>query len=652
MNYFKLDKKILDGDTRQYIRKIIKMQSAIFGLFVIVFILFGIRLVSENSEYLKVVAMLEVEEAMQENVNNIIIHMDAIRERKTKEAIVYIEELADRIENAGIAKISEVVPYLQVSEKNALGLCAEAIYIAENGEVFYIQASDLKFSKIEMPVEEILSQELAVCESVHIEAAEVILLIKQTAIDMLVKDEIYEYVHMEYYEGNQYVWVNEVVDMAGGENYAIRRIHPNMIESEGEYLSTSMTDIKGNYPYLTELEGIKKDGKIIHSYYFKNKTDDKIIEKLSYAQYYEPFNWIVATGETLEEIYVYADSINEYNSKTIMFVMIIFLIPLVLVGWVVINLIRKNAFDFRKKMWKQVELTEEIYTTMSVGLFRLYMAEDKKKIIKINPKTLELFDVDNTEEFLHRYVNQIVDETNEQAMKVFLGECDKLKKQWDSESVECNVIWKDGTVHLLKLRNTLVEFDENAKIIQCLCQDITEERKLQQLNLMKAEEKATLDPMTQIKNKKAIEEAIRENIKLAGENKQSVAVGFVDIDNFKDYNSKYGHLQGDEVIKHVAYILRDNIKGIVGRNGGDEFSFCMLNVSEQNVEEIMQYVYEKLNEGLPLLESGEMISTPCSIGIVLTNREDVEYGYVIEEADKAMYYAKERGKNTYHILKI
>ena len=117
MNYFKFDKKILDGDTRQYIRKIIKMQSAIFGLFVIVFILFGIRLVSENSEYLKVVAMLEVEEAMQENVNNIIIHMDAIRERKTKEAIVYIEELADRIENAGIAKISEVVPYLQVSEK-------------------------------------------------------------------------------------------------------------------------------------------------------------------------------------------------------------------------------------------------------------------------------------------------------------------------------------------------------------------------------------------------------------------------------------------------------------------------------------------------------------------------------------------------------
>ena len=41
-----------------------------------------------------------------------------------------------------------------------------------------------------------------------------------------------------------------------------------------------------------------------------------------------------------------------------------------------------------------------------------------------------------------------------------------------------------------------------------------------------------------------------------------------------------------------------------------------------------------------------------NIGIVLTNREDVEYGYVIEEADKAMYYAKERGKNTYHILKI
>ena len=69
--------------------------------------------------------------------------------------------------------------------------------------------------------------------------------------------------------------------------------------------------------------------------------------------------------------------------------------------------------------------------------------------------------------------------------------------------VEGYVTWKDGSKHLLQLRNTLIELDGDTKIIQHICQDITEERFQQEQAILAAEEKATLDPMTQIKNKKA-----------------------------------------------------------------------------------------------------------------------------------------------------
>jgi len=92
---------------------------------------------------------------------------------------------------------------------------------------------------------------------------------------------------------NGYIWVNLIVNYDGGERYAIRKIHPNLPATEGTWLSTSMTDVKGNTPYLTELEGVKKNGDIFFDYYFKKFRTEDISHKLSYARLYKPFNWEV-----------------------------------------------------------------------------------------------------------------------------------------------------------------------------------------------------------------------------------------------------------------------------------------------------------------------------------------------------------------------
>ena len=99
-----------------------------------------------------------------------------------------------------------------------------------------------------------------------------------------------------------YVWVNRIVNYQGGDNYAIRQIHPNLPETEGRPLSTNTTDIKGNRPYQEELEGINKHGELFFEYFFKKFDSDTISHKMSFAKLYKPFDWIVATGVYLDDV--------------------------------------------------------------------------------------------------------------------------------------------------------------------------------------------------------------------------------------------------------------------------------------------------------------------------------------------------------------
>jgi signal transduction histidine kinase len=99
-----------------------------------------------------------------------------------------------------------------------------------------------------------------------------------------------------------YLWVNRIVKYQGGDNYAIRQIHPNLPDTEGEWLSTNTTDIKGNRPYEVELNGINKSGEIFFDYYFKKMKSDTIAHKMTFAKLYKPWNWVVATGVYLDDV--------------------------------------------------------------------------------------------------------------------------------------------------------------------------------------------------------------------------------------------------------------------------------------------------------------------------------------------------------------
>ena len=115
---------------------------------------------------------------------------------------------------------------------------------------------------------------------------------------------------------------------------------------------------------------------------------------------------------------------------------------------------------------------------------------------------------------------------------------------------------KDEMGVLAKEINGLIAFVEE--------ENLQEKAKQRTLELL-----AKKDPLTDIKNKKAIERSILTMVQQAEEKQDYLVVGFVDIDDFREYNSKYGHQEGDAIIRFVADVLREEIPGEVGRTGGD-----------------------------------------------------------------------------------
>lgn len=130
----------------------------------------------------------------------------------------------------------------------------------------------------------------------------VVLEVDPVKIDTLVQSKIMKQVREEILVDNGYIWINKILNYDGGDDYAVRLVHPNLPETEGSFLSTNTVDVDGNQAYLIELEGIKRDGELYNEYYFKKKDSHVIAHKLSYAKLYKPFDWVIATGVYLDDV--------------------------------------------------------------------------------------------------------------------------------------------------------------------------------------------------------------------------------------------------------------------------------------------------------------------------------------------------------------
>lgn len=157
------------------------------------------------------------------------------------------------------------------------------------------------------------------------------------------------------------------------------------------------------------------------------------------------------------------------------------------------------------------------------------------------------------------------------------------------------------------------------------------------------ENKAFNDSLTHVYNRTYLQEYYNEAM-LA--KKSSLALLFLDIDNFKEINDTYGHDVGDELLKQAAQTINKykRKKDILARLGGDEFIMLLCDYPDRHAVKITaKNIQEEFTKTFEINNNKMMITT--SIGISFYPEDGENLNTLIKNADKAMYEVKKAGKN-------
>lgn len=163
------------------------------------------------------------------------------------------------------------------------------------------------------------------------------------------------------------------------------------------------------------------------------------------------------------------------------------------------------------------------------------------------------------------------------------------------------------------------------------------------------EKLATLDPLTSIGNRYFFVMRLTEALKQAKQKNQSLALLYLDLDNFKKVNDLYGHKAGDQllliVVERIQNILKE--KDIISRLGGDELTIILENVHDPQIISEIAYRICKVVEQPARIDTHK-VQVYASIGISIYPNNGTDIETLLKHADIAMYYAKEHGGNNYH----
>jgi diguanylate cyclase len=175
--------------------------------------------------------------------------------------------------------------------------------------------------------------------------------------------------------------------------------------------------------------------------------------------------------------------------------------------------------------------------------------------------------------------------------------------------------------------------------------EITELKKdLQQVTI-----ESQRDFLTGVFNRKAFEQYVDTQIALAKEKHTELCLLILDIDHFKQFNDRFGHLIGDEVLKIVARSLTDILKGrdVVARFGGEEFIVILPETPIEGAMKVANMIRTAIaDRQLKRKDTGKSYGTiTVSAGVARFRPETDTLPVLIKRADDAMYVSKRNGRN-------
>ena len=192
-------------------------------------------------------------------------------------------------------------------------------------------------------------------------------------------------------------------------------------------------------------------------------------------------------------------------------------------------------------------------------------------------------------------------------------------------------------------KKRVVELEQMKESLELQLKEMTRQVELQKQQIAMARR----DPLTGLRNRAGVAEQINEILK-----KNNQGTFFImDMDNFKGVNDTYGHIEGDRVLIRFAQALRKvrDKDDIVARLGGDEFIiFSQADMTRTQIKEKAQQIIRHVQRDL--VTPGRLIRVTVSMGIAVAPKNGVTFEALYSNADKALYYVKNDGKNAFRFF--
>jgi len=212
------------------------------------------------------------------------------------------------------------------------------------------------------------------------------------------------------------------------------------------------------------------------------------------------------------------------------------------------------------------------------------------------------------------------------------------------ECAEFRFVLKDGSIRFMESDGRAIH-DATGMVskVVVVSRDITEQKRLE----ADLREMAATDMLTGLSNRRHfLGQLEQEKARVSRAEEKSAAVLMIDIDNFKVVNDTFGHAAGDHVLRHLSTLMREDLRKIdtLGRLGGEEFAVILPGADSAAAEIFAERLRKQVAETPAVLDKWTIPLT-ISIGVTEIKPGDVSADEALTRADRALYRAKECGRN-------
>ena len=415
-------------------------------------------------------------------------------------------------------------------------------------------------------------------------------------------------------------------------------------------------DTKGAYVIRELIKIAKEKTEGFLSWWWTKPSDQKTeYHKIGFSKSFAPYNWLIGTGEYVED---YKKELKEslltkinkirYGNNGYIFItneqgVYLSHYSKEFLGKNRINLKDENGVMITKEVIRTAQKKEGGYISY-MGIINPSTQKAEEKISYIMGYKSWKWAIGtgvylgDIEEVISQKRKKLEERNQEQIITIFITSSIIVTLLFFLSVLFSNMIKRKFIVYRYKIKDKTRELENTNKSLEQKVEERTKELK----------ELAIRDPLTNLYNRRYLTEVSQDLLLLAKRNNSPLSVLMIDIDNFKNVNDKYGHDIGDKVIKLLAEKLIQQVRDsdVISRIGGEEFAVILPNVTINYAKNKAEKIRKEIELIKINIKDNITLSFTISIGISTFDLiRNSSFEDLLKESDKALYKAKESGRN-------